>query len=71
VVRTTLVVDSVRKSSISHLDLKNVFLNGELCEVYMQPPHGYSIPEGMVCRLCCSLYGLKQVPWAWFQHFLL
>jgi hypothetical protein len=31
-------------------------------EVYMQPPPGYSVPDGMVCRLQCSLYGLKQAP---------
>jgi hypothetical protein len=29
-------------------------------EVYMQPPPGYSVPDGMVCRLRHSLYGLKQ-----------
>jgi hypothetical protein len=28
-------------------------------KVYMQPPPGYSVPDGMVCRLRHSLYGLK------------
>jgi len=69
-VRSLLVVASVHEWSISQLDVKNVFLNGELREeVYMQPPLGYSVPEGMVCRLRRSLYGLKQAPRAWFQHF--
>lgn len=63
-VRTLLVV------AISQLDVKNAFLNGEMCEeVYMQPPPGYSIPEGMICHLRRSLYGLKKAPHAWFERF--
>jgi hypothetical protein len=69
-IRSLLVVASVRGWSISQLDVKNVFLNGELREyVYMRPPPGYSVPEGMVCHLHRSLYGIKQAPWAWFQRF--
>jgi hypothetical protein len=69
-IHTLLVVASVRGWSISQLDVKNVFLNGELCEdVYMHPPPGYSVPEGMVCHIRRSLYGLKKAPRAWFQHF--
>jgi hypothetical protein len=59
---TLLVVASVWEWSISQLDVKNIFLNGELREdVYMDPPPEYSIPEGMVCHHQ-SLYGLKQAP---------
>jgi hypothetical protein len=54
----------------TQLNVKNVFLNIELCEdVYMRPPLRYSAPEGLVCHLCRSLYGLKQAPHAWFQRF--
>jgi hypothetical protein len=35
----------------------------------MRPPPWYSIPEGMVCHLRCSLYSVKQAHQAWFQHF--
>lgn len=50
--------------------MKNASLNGELYEeVYMQAPTGYLVPEGMICHLCRSLYGLKQASRAWFQHF--
>jgi len=35
----------------------------------MQPPLGYSIPDGMVYRLHRSLYSLKQAPRAWFERF--
>jgi hypothetical protein len=69
-IHTLLAVASVRGWSISQLDVKNAFLNGELREnVYMRPPSRYSIPEGMVCHLRRSLYGLKQAPRAWFRRF--
>jgi hypothetical protein len=68
-IRTLLAVASVRGWSICYLDV-NAFLNGELREdVYMHPPSGYSIPEGIICHLRCFFYGLKQAPRAWFQRF--
>ena len=54
------------------MDIKNVFLHGDLAEeVYMeQPPDFVAQGEsGLVCRLRRSLYGLKQSPRAWFGRF--
>ncbi|RVW79774.1 Retrovirus-related Pol polyprotein from transposon RE1 [Vitis vinifera] len=48
------------------------FLHGDLAEeVYMEQPPGFVAQResGLVCRLRCSLYGLKQSPQAWFNHF--
>lgn len=30
---------------------------------------GYLVPDGIICHLRCSLYGVKQAPRAWFQRF--
>ena len=63
IVRTLFAVAAVRQWSISQLDVKNAFLNGELREVvYMQTPPGYTISDGTVCHLRRALYWLKQAP---------
>ena len=52
------------------MDVKNVFLNGDLNEeVYMQPSPGLFVESNKVCRLRRVLYGLKQAPRAWFAKF--
>ena len=72
-IKTLIVVSAARKWSLFHMDVKNVFLNGELSEeVYMKLPPGYSHPPGFphrVFRLLRALYGLKQAPRAWFAKF--
>jgi hypothetical protein len=50
------------------MDVKNVFLHGDLQEeVYMEQPRGYvdQTRFNLVRRLKKALYGLKQVPRAW------
>nr|CAN80247.1 hypothetical protein VITISV_027801 [Vitis vinifera] len=59
-------------SSLYQLDIKNAFLYRDLAEeVYMEQPLGFVAQgeSGLVCRLRCSLYGLKQSPRAWFSRF--
>ncbi|RVW37266.1 Retrovirus-related Pol polyprotein from transposon TNT 1-94 [Vitis vinifera] len=58
--------------SLHQLDVKNVFLNGDLEEeVYMDILAGLETTSNFnkVCRLRKSLYGLKQSPRAWFERF--
>ena len=58
---------------LHQLDVKNIFLNGDLNEtIYTDPPPGFQA-EGEYCgKVCClrkSLYGLKQSTRAWFNRF--
>ena len=49
------------------MDLKSVFLNGNIQEyMYMKHPEGYISDPTLVCRLNKYLYGLKQAPRAWY-----
>ena len=52
------------------MDVKNVFLHGDLQEeVYMTQPQGYEddAHPDFVCELRKALYGLKQAPKAWLD----
>ena len=69
-VRTLIAVIVVRRWSLFQLDVKNVFLHGDLQqEVYMLPPPDLSSSSVIFCRLRRALYGLKQAPRAWFARF--
>ena len=72
-VMTLIAVSTARKWPLFQMDVKNVFLNGELSEeVYMKLPPSYSRPSGFphrVFRLRQAIYGLKQAPRAWFAKF--
>ena len=62
-IRTFIAVAAVRQLSLFQLDVKNIFLHGDLQqEVYMLPPSGLSASFGLVCRLRRALYGLKKAP---------
>lgn len=65
-----LVVGAQRRWLIYQLDVKSVFLNGDLKEeVYMMQPEGFVIKgqERMVYKLRKALYELRQAPRAWYS----
>nr|CAN76133.1 hypothetical protein VITISV_036298 [Vitis vinifera] len=71
-VRLLLSMAAMCSWPLYQLDIKNVFLHGDLAEeVYMEQPPGFVAQResGLVCRLRRSLYDLKQSPRAWFGRF--
>ncbi|RVW78818.1 Retrovirus-related Pol polyprotein from transposon RE2 [Vitis vinifera] len=63
-VRLLLSMTAMRSWPLYQLDIKNAFLHGDLAEeVYMEQPPGFVAQGefGLVCRLRCSLYGLKTI----------
>jgi hypothetical protein len=69
IVRLDLTITISCDLKISELNIHNVFLNGTLHEeVYMHQPLCFVYPtiSSHMCRPYKSLYGLKQVPWAWY-----
>nr|CAN78715.1 hypothetical protein VITISV_030863 [Vitis vinifera] len=64
-VRLLLSMAAMCSWPLYQLDIKNVFLHGDLVEeVYMEQPPGFVAQgeSGLVCRLRRSLYGLTQSP---------
>ena len=61
-------VDASKRWEVHHMDVKSVFLHGDLEEeIYMKKPEGFIDDLSLVCRLRKSLYGLKQAPRAWYS----
>ncbi|RVW53673.1 Retrovirus-related Pol polyprotein from transposon RE1 [Vitis vinifera] len=71
-VRLFISITASQQWMIHQLDIKNVFLHGDLKEeVYMEQPPGF-VAQGVYGKVCClekALYGLKQSPRAWFGKF--
>ena len=70
-VRTILAIAASQSWQLHQMDVKNVFLHGDLQEeIYMKLPSGMtnSSPHD-VCKLKRSLYGLKQASRSWFEKF--
>ena len=63
-IRILLVIETYYDYEIWQMDVKTVFLNGNLLEdMYMTQPEDFFSPEKSrkVCKLQRSIYGLKQV----------
>ena len=70
-IRLLFSMAAMRSWPLFQLDIKNVFLHGDLAEeVYMEQPLGFVAQgeSGLVYKLRHSLYGLKQFPRAWFSQ---
>nr|GEU99199.1 zinc finger, CCHC-type [Tanacetum cinerariifolium] len=71
-IKLLLALAAIRNIVIHQMDVKILFLNGDLKEeVYMKQPEGFVMPrnEHKVCKMVKSLYGLKQAPKQWHQKF--
>ena len=61
-IRMVLAIAALRNLEVHQMDVKTIFLNGELEEeIYMEQLKGFSAPgqENKVCKLVKSLYGFK------------
>ena len=71
-IRVVLGLAASLNLEIEQLDVKTVFLHGNLDEeIYMNRPEGFKVKgkENLVCKLKKSLYGLKQAPQQWYKKF--
>ena len=72
IIRVVLTMCATFDLHLEQLDVKTVFLHGELEEeIYMLQPEIFAETrkENLVCRLNKSLYGLKQAPRCWYKRF--
>jgi hypothetical protein len=71
-IRILLAIAAFHDYEIWQMDVKTVFLNGNIDEeLYMMQPKGFVDPKdaNKVCKLQRSIYGLKQASRSWNLHF--
>ena len=71
-IRIMLALTSLLDLELEKLDVKTMFLNGDLYEdIYMEQPNGFmqQCKRGLVSNLKKSLYGMKQSPRKWYKKF--
>nr|GEV24199.1 retrotransposon protein, putative, Ty1-copia subclass [Tanacetum cinerariifolium] len=70
--KDSLTIVAFYDYEIWQMDVKTAFLNGHLSEdVYMVQPKGFVYPKhpNKVCKLQCSIYGMKQASRSWNKRF--
>eukprot|EP00253_Pinus_taeda_P026048 PITA_26048 len=70
-IRMFLSLSSFQKFKVYQMDVKSVFLNGDLEEeVYIEQLEGFILGNDakLVCKLRKALYGLKQAPRVWYYR---
>jgi hypothetical protein len=66
---TILALAAELDLEVHQMDVKSAYLNRELKEdIYMKPPPGFDVPEGMVLKLVKALYGTKQGGRVWYEN---
>ncbi|GJZ47302.1 zinc finger, CCHC-type containing protein [Tanacetum coccineum] len=72
IIRLLLALAAIHNLVIHQMDVKTIFLYGDLEEeVYLKQPEGFVMlgNQHKVCKLVKSLHGLKQAPKQWHQKF--
>ncbi|RVW94374.1 Retrovirus-related Pol polyprotein from transposon TNT 1-94 [Vitis vinifera] len=70
-IRVVLGLAASMNLEIEQLDVKTVFLHGDLEEIYRATRRVYNKgKEHLVCQLKKSLYGLKQAPRQWYKNLI-
>lgn len=68
IVHLLLALSPIKGWYLEQLVVNNTFLHRDLHEVYMElPPRVTPSHLGQVCRLCKSLYGLRQASRQWYE----
>nr|GEV20470.1 retrovirus-related Pol polyprotein from transposon TNT 1-94 [Tanacetum cinerariifolium] len=69
IVQVFLAIAAAKQWELYQMDVHNVFLHGDLEEeVFMKLPPGLHKGQPReACKLCKSLYGLRQAPRCWFS----
>jgi reverse transcriptase-like protein len=66
---TILAIAAEEDLEVHQMDVKSAYLNGVLKEeIFMEPPPGFDVPEGMVLCLVKAVYGTKQGGRIWYEN---